>query len=611
LSVAPSLFPVFSQDDWRKAATAALKGAPLEKLQSRTSDGIVLGPLHAPGSGPRALRAEPGAWKTMARVDHVEPSEANAAALEDLAGGADGLQIVFAGAAGAYGFGLPRHDTATLHKVFEGIGLEEWRRYELDLGPAGGEQAQAFAALITRLGARPGDVDVSFGLDPIGTRLRSGKTALSWDQEARAFAATAERLKAQGFAGPLAVADGRIVHAAGGTPAQELGFALAAAVAYRRALESAGFAPEAARSAISFRLAADADQFVTLSKFRALRVLWASVGEASGLSPAPARVHAESAWRMMSARDPYINVMRAALAGFSAGLGGADSISLLPFSRALGLPDSFARRVARNTQLVELWESHLGFVEDPAAGAGVFEDLTQALSVKAWSEFQELERAGGVAIALETGEFQSAVRAAAAALAKDVARLKAPLTGVSAHPQIDEAPIEVRPAASPSVVFPGERFASPLEPVRVAAPFEALRDAAEALPERPKIFLAAIGQPSAHSRRVSFSRDLFEAAGIIADVDPGSAEAGQSADRFRDSGARFACLCGSDEDYAAKATSFAAALKGAGATYVTLAGRPNEHEAAWRAAGVDDFVFAGKDALALLTSVLKRAGAAL
>ena len=241
----------------------------------------------------------------------------------------------------------------------------------------------------------------------------------------------------------------------------------------------------------------------------------------------------------------------------------------------------------------------------------MFEALTEALCEKAWAQFQALEAAGGVAAALETGTFQTSVREAAAALQRDVARLKAPITGVSAHPELGTAPVETRRFKAPVVEFPGERFAAPLEVLRVATPFEVLRDTSEALPEPPAVFLAAIGPPSAHARRVAFARETLEAGGVAAIADPGAPDAAASAQRFRASGARFACLCGSDDDYAAKAAEFAAALKDAGASFVMLAGRPGEHEAAWRAAGVDDFLFAGQDALAFLTSLLKRAGAPL
>ena len=197
---------------------------------------------------------------------------------------------------------------------------------------------------------------------------------------------------------------------------------------------------------------------------------------------------------MMTARDPFVNVMRGALAAFSAGLGGADSVALLPFSQGIGLPDAFARRLARNTQLIELRESHLGFVADPAAGAGVFEALTQALCEKAWALFQDQESAGGLPAALRSGKFQQDVREAAAALQRDAARLKAPITGVSAHPDLAEAKVEALPATPVKVEFAGEAFAPPLEPIRLSEPFERLRDAADGLTARegarPQIWLA-------------------------------------------------------------------------------------------------------------------------
>ena len=121
---------------------------------------------------------------------------------------------------------------------------------------------------------------------------------------------------------------------------------------------------------IYFRLSADADQFLTIAKFRAVRKLWARVEEACGLAPKPAHVAAETAWRMMTRRDPYVNMLRTTIAVAAAGLGGADSITALPHTAALGLPDAFARRIARNTQLILLEESNLAKVGDPAAGSG-------------------------------------------------------------------------------------------------------------------------------------------------------------------------------------------------------------------------------------------------
>src|SRR5262249_19800550 len=151
---------------------------------------------------------------------------------------------------------------------------------------------------------------------------------------------------AQGFRGPFAVADGRIIHNAGGSEAQELAFAVAAAVDCLRALEAVGIALDSARNMIYFRMAADADEFLTIAKVRAVRKLWARIEEACGLTPKPAYVAAETAWRMMTKRDPYVNMLRNTIAITAAGLGGANSILTLPHTAALGLPDGFARRVA-------------------------------------------------------------------------------------------------------------------------------------------------------------------------------------------------------------------------------------------------------------------------
>jgi methylmalonyl-CoA mutase len=577
-------FPARTEADWRKAATAALKGAGLEKLASVTADGLGLGPLHAGVTGPRALRGAPGPWKAIARLDHPSADDFNAQAREDLGAGAEGLNIVFAGSGAAYGFGLARADSASLHRAFAGVAFDRGHAFRLELGDAA--QAESFAALVERSGAEPCVVDVAFGLDPLGARARGA-------QGAGALKAQVATLAARGFGGPFAAADARIVHDAGGTPAQELAFALSAGVAYLRTLE--------APAQIEFRLAADADQFATLAKFRAMRLLWGRVEQACGLEPAPIRLAASSAWRMMTAAEPFVNVMRAALAAFAAGLGGADSVVLLPFSQALGLPDAFARRLARNTQLVELREARLGFVADPAAGAGGFETLTAGLCDKAWALFQSFEGAGGLAQALERGVVQQALASSAAALQRDVARAKAPLTGVSAHPHLDADAIAVLPdAAAP---FPAGAF----RPIRLSQPFEDLRERARA--KAPRLFLAAIGPLAAHTRRLGFAREVFEAGGVATVAGAGAEDAGALAQAFRDSGAGLACLCGTDEAYAQHAEAFAAALKGAGAGAVYLAGRPGEREAAWRAAGVDGFVYAGVDLVAALDEALRRAGA--
>jgi methylmalonyl-CoA mutase len=357
---------------------------------------------------------------------------------------------------------------------------------------------------------------------------------------------------------------------------------------------------------IYFRLAADADQFLTIAKFRAIRKLWARVEQACGLAPAPAHVAAETAWRMMTRRDPYVNILRATFAVFAAGLGGADAITVLPFTAAIGLPDRFARRVARNTQLVLLEESHLAKVSDPTAGSGGIEDLTQQLCGAAWSLFQDIEKAGGAAAALEQGLIQSKVAATRAEREKNVARRKDALTGTSEFPNIHEAAVHVEDVAPKATPLPNQPTAfAALPRIRLAEPFEQLRDASDralaATGSRPTVFLANLGKLSNFTARTLFAKNFFEAGGIEAPTNDGFASRDDMIAAFKASGAKLVCLCSSDKVYAAEAIDAAQALTSAGAAQIYLAGRPGELEAALRSAGVQDFIYVGCDVVAMLT----------
>jgi methylmalonyl-CoA mutase len=408
------------------------------------------------------------------------------------------------------------------------------------------------------------------------------------------------------------VADGRVIHGAGGSEAQELAFVLATGVAYLRALESAGVALEEAQDMIYARLAADADQFLTLAKFRALRLLWARIEQACGLAPKPIFIAAETAWRMLTQRDPYVNMLRATMATFSAGLGGANAITVLPHTLALGLPDPFARRVARNTQLVLLEESNLAKVSDPAAGSGGIETLTRQLCNTAWSLFQDIEKAGRVFASLTQGLIQRKVAATRTARQTDIAKRKMVLTGASEFPNLHEAHVAVLDA-SPAAFVPSDASVikfDALAPMRLAEPFERLRDRSDEVLKahgaRPRVFLANLGTAADFTARATFAKSFFETGGIEAVDTPGFTDPASLADAFRSSGAAVACLCSSDKIYTAQAIDAAQALQGAGVKHIYSAGRPGEQEAALREAGVGDFIFAGGDALAMLEEAWRR-----
>jgi methylmalonyl-CoA mutase len=604
-------FPLSSEADWQALVKEALKGVPLSSLGTTSYDGIAIEPLYARAKDGNVIPGrEPGeAWAVMQRVDLPDAETANKQILDDLNHAASGAVLVFEGAVGDYGYALPATEAA-IEAILKGVHLDWGVPIELDFGPPSRQAAILVANYVKAKGLATSAVNIRFGFDPFGAMATRGVAPKPWSELAPEVTGLISNLVSQGFTGPFCVGDGRPVHAAGGSEAQELAFALANAVTYLRALEAHGMSLEDARSFIFFRLAADQDQFLTIAKFRAIRNLWTRVEEACGLEPSRACVTAETAWRMMTKRDAYGNIVRGTIAALAAAVGGADAVTVLPFSAALGIPDPFARRIARNTQTILIEEANLHRVADPAAGSGAIEYLTEQLCEKAWGLFQEIERAGGSFAALKAGLIQKEVAKVRAEREANIASRKDSVIGTSDFPDLAEEPVAVLGAAkAPSVGIPPGEPIQPLARFRLAEPFERLRDLSDAYRartgERPKVFLACLGRASDFTARASFARSLFEAGGIEAVEGSGDT----LMKRFKESGAKLACLCSSDKGYAGEAVSSAKALAAAGASHIYLAGKPGDHKKAWEGAGIGTFLYQGCDTLGLLQNAYERLGA--
>ena len=605
-------FPPAEEAAWKALVEKALKGAPFASLESKSYDGIVIEPLYRPTPDAHVVpgRAPGMPWDVMQRIEIADGKTANTQILEDLNNGASGIALVFQGSIGDYGYAVPPSEDV-LKAAFDEVHFEWGVPIELQLGPLCKDAALMLANIVHQRGIKPTDVNIRFGFDPIGVLAANGWNNVIWPDMANVFASLAAELVEQGFVSPMAVGDGRPVHAAGGTEAQELAFALSTALAYMRASHEGGVPLDQARRLVFFRLAADQNQFLTTAKFRALRKLWSRVEEACGLEPEPAFVTAETAWRMMTKRDPHGNIVRGTIAALAAAVGGANAVTVLPFSAAAGLPDAFARRVARNTQTILLEESNLYRVADPAAGSGALETLTRELCVEAWKLFQQIEAEGGPAEALHAGLIQKEVAKARAAREAAIGRRKDSLIGTSDFPDLAEAEISVLEAER-SAPCDGEQMAEPLRPMRLAEQFEALRDRSDkylaAHGTRPKIFLACLGRAADFNARASFAKSLFEAGGIEAVVPEGAQSLDDVVQGFEASLAKLVCLCSSDKVYADKGAKAARALKDVGADHIYLAGKPGDLEAALKDAGVESFVAAGGDALETLRGAYANLG---
>ena len=446
--------------DWRRLVADALGGAALDSLRSATREGIAIEPLYPQAREARPLFARPadGAWAIVQRLDHPDPGEANAQARREVERGATGLALVPAGAPVSEGFGLPLAEGA-LGRVLESIRLDAMhlRIEPHEDGPA---TALQLATVIEGHGLDPAGLDLAFGLDPIGVAARAGGFAGEWAGIEADHVDMAEQLAERGFRRSIFQADGRVYAAAGADAVEELAAVLAGAAAYLRLAEEYEAPLELAFQLIGVTLTADADQLVSIAKLRAARLLWARLQEVCGAPRTRLRLHAETARPMMMRADPHTNLLRTTVAAFAAGVGGADSLTVLPFTIALGLPDALARRLARNTQLLLMEETHLDRVADPAAGAGAVEALTGELSRRAWAAFQAIEREGGIVESLKAGHLQARVAAQREALVAAYAQGDAAaadatgLVGVTHY--IDQAPVPVkvaelppRPAAAP------------------------------------------------------------------------------------------------------------------------------------------------------------------
>jgi methylmalonyl-CoA mutase len=356
-----------------------------------------------------------------------------------------------------------------------------------------------------------------------------------------------------------------------------------------------------------------------------------------------------------------VNLLRNTVACYAAGVGGAEAITSVPFDSVAGLPDGHSRRIARNTVLILQEEVGLHRVIDPAGGSWYLDWLTNQVAEKAWGIFQEVERRGGMLQAIRTGWVAAQIDSAFAPRARNLARRKEGITGVSEFPNVGEPPVvgavpdrmalraaavervgsarrgsaaliallstrertataveAARQGASLGQLARALRFHAeptiipPLSPHPFAEPFEELRDASDAWQaahgKRPRVFLANLGSAAHHTARASYSKNFFEAGGFEVIGNNGFRDPDTAAKAFAESGATIAVICSSDKLYPDVVPQVAPKLKAGGARSIVLAGNPGANEATWRAAGVDRFIFIRCDVLATLRQMLREEG---
>ena len=442
----------------------------------------------------------------------------------------------------------------------------------LDAPEAPLDAARALDAVIDDTSVEPAP-GTNYGADPIGASVRGvGETDPSVAVE------VVERARARGARGIMV--DATAVHDAGGSEVQELAYSLAAGAAYLRLLVDAGLTVDEAAGQIDFRYAATDEQFITIAKLRAARRLWNRVAELSGVTTDARgqRQHSVTSRPMMSAYDPYVNMIRTTIAAFAAGVGGAEAVTVLPFDEPLGLPEAFSRRIARNISSLLISESHVAIVTDPAGGSHAVEKLTDDFARASWEKFGDIDGGGGIVEAIADGSLEAEIHATVEVRGRDVATRARPITGLSEFPNLHEERPERRPYGRSPVVH------------RYGEAFEQMRDDRAATP----VFLATMGRISQHTARATFAANLLASGGI----DTVTAGATEGVDdvvqAYREAGdLPVVCLAGPDSAYKDWGANLVAALREAGARHVIVAGKADIE--------ADDSAAAGLDALDFLT----------
>ncbi|WP_072801851.1 methylmalonyl-CoA mutase family protein [Rhodococcoides yunnanense] len=591
----------------RRVDVADLPPEPEHLLDTTTYDGVTVSPLYGawgegdenplPGQFPfvrgrDAARDVNAGWKVSARYGfgQSDATIVNRSILDGLNNGVSALWLKV----GDTGLAVE-----ALPNALDGV---LW-----DLAPVVVEAgAQTSAAADVVFGILDGvtvedasSIDVRLGAAPLTARF-AGAESVGLDDAvelARRSVARPETVRA-------ITIDGTVFHNVGASDAQELGAAVAAGLEYLRAATASGIPVGDALGQVEFRFAATDDQFQTIAKFRAARVLWARVAQVVGAPDSGgAPQHAVTSEAMMAQRDPWVNMLRTTLAAFGAGVGGADAVTVLPFDAAIdggaaGVSKTFAARIARNTQLLLLEESHLGRVLDPGAGSWYIEQLTDDIASAAWNFTQAIEADGGYLAALESGTLAQAIAETKATRDADIAHRRTPITGVNEFPNLAEAPLA--PSATTSGV------------ARYGAAFETLRDRSDAYlaanDSRPLALLAPLGSVAEHNVRTTFAANLLASGGIHTE-NPGPLTASAIADAVSSSGARIAVVCGTDKKYAEDAGAIVVALRDAGIEQVLLAGPEKVFAGIDGPERPDDFLTAKVDAVAVLTDLLDTLGA--
>ena len=603
-------FPPVPTEKWEEVITADLKGADYErKLVWRTGEGFNVRPYYRAENleGIQFLGSQAGEfpyvrgtrahnrWRVHQTVTVACPKEANAEALKLLNSGVDSL-----------GFSIVSENFTAeeLDQLLDGISIPA-----IDIvfcGAKPGHLADLFLAKVEKEGIAKEEVHAAFSIDPLVRNLSSKGDFCSPNGE-KCFARIAELIRrtAEYKHVRIVTVNAQIFGNSGSTIVEELAFALSAGHDYLVRLMDLGLTIDQVARKLRFSFSISSNYFLEIAKLRAARMLWANI--VKGYNPekncaGKMMIHAETSRWNQTVYDPYVNMLRGTTEAMSAAIGGVYSLEVTPFDRAFEAPTEFAKRIARNVELLLKHESHFDQVVDPAGGSYYVENLTQSIAAEAWKLFLEIEEKGGYTEAYKSGMIVERVKASAAAKDKNIATRRQALLGANQYPNFTEvAPKEVtaeavtRPTAEGNV----------LVPYRGAMAFEEMRLHVDRSGKNPKAFMLTCGNLAMARARAQFSCNFFACAGIRVIDNTFFKSVEEGVEAALASKAEIVVVCSSDDDYAEVAPKVKELL--AGRAILVVAGAP-ACTPELEAQGITNFINVKSNVLETLKFYLKEMG---
>ncbi|AZB43482.1 hypothetical protein CEF21_14890 [Bacillus sp. FJAT-42376] len=525
------------EQEWIQAVSRALKGKPADTLKTVTKENIILKPLYSkkdalhmpePGSIPYTRGTQPvkEMWKTAQSVNQYTSIHDLCAALSSAC--EKGMNSFYFSSVSKL---VSEKDASLLANSMKESNLH----YMVDCGEAPHLMA-FFAGSLREFGGGIIGTDPYEALMLGQLRDEDMLHALQWTADFTE--ASADRLNQKTL-----LFKGDYVHNCGADAVQELAYTFAKAVDYMNWYRQSGKTCDLAAKKTAFSFSAGSQFFMEIAKLRAARIIWSSIVSAFGGDPEAQKlyVHVKTSSYNKSKLDVHVNLLRTSTEAFSAVLGNADAITVLPFDEADG-GSVLSERIAGNIHYLLSEESLLGKVNDPSGGSFYIESLTKELAEAAWEKMIQIEEKGGFLEALRSGSLQFDVDNTSQKQSDGLFTQQVKMIGVNDYAnqedQIHESREESRLFHWPEESFssiqkkyekgedvwtqPAQGRIEKIKPVRLAEPYEKLRMHAQNYARRngelPSVQVAVFGSLKEYKPRLDFLTGLLASGGMIPTV---------------------------------------------------------------------------------------------